>query len=195
MKDKHILFGICGSFCNHAAILKELETLCKYNDVQVVVSENVYSCSTRFFDKEVFANRLIELSKHEIIHSIVEAEKVGPSNAYDIMVIAPMTATVASKMANGIYDHPVTLAAKAMIRNEKDVVFGIATNDGLGISGVNIMKLLALKHFYAIPFRQDAPFQKERSIVAEWTLLEDALNMALEHKQIQPILLGGIQNE
>lgn len=195
MKDKHILFGICGSFCNHAAILKELENLCKHNDVQVVVSENVYSCSTRFFDKDVFANKLIELSKHEIIHSIVEAEKVGPSNAYDIMVIAPMTATVASKMANGIYDHPVTLAAKAMIRNEKDVVFGIATNDGLGISGVNIMKLLAYKHFYAIPFRQDAPYQKERSIVAEWTLLEDAMNMALEHKQIQPILLGGIQNE
>lgn len=195
MKDKHILFGICGSFCNHAAVLAQLEKLCAHNDIQVVVSENVYQCSTRFFDKEVFRQKLRELTKHDVMHSIVEAEKIGPSNAYDIMVIAPMTASVASKLANGDYDHPVTLAAKAMIRNEKDVVFGIATNDGLGISGVNVMKLLALKHLYAIPFRQDAPFKKERSIVADWNLLEKALDVGLEHKQLQPILLGGLLNE
>lgn len=191
MKDKHILFGICGSFCNHHAILKELEKLAADNDVTAVVSENVYNCSTRFFENTEFLKKVEYLTKHEIIHSIVEAEKVGPSNAYDIMVIAPMTATVAAKLANGIYDHPVTLAAKAIIRNRKNVVFGIATNDGLGISGPNIMRLLAMKHMYAIPFAQDAPFTKERSIVAKWSLLESSLDEAIHHKQIQPILLGG----
>lgn len=191
MKDKNILFGICGSFCNHHAVLKELETLSKHNDVTCVVSENVYTSSTRFFENIDFLKKVEHLTKHEIIHNIVEAEKVGPQNSYDIMVIAPMTATVAAKLVNGIYDHPVTLAAKAMIRNRKNVVFGIASNDGLGISGPNIMRLLAMKYMYAIPFRQDAPFKKERSIVAEWSLLEATLDEAIVHKQIQPILLGG----
>ena len=152
MENKRILFGICGSFCNHAAVLEQLTALCERNDVTAVVSENVYTCSTRFFDKDVFLGKVKDVTKHDIIHTIVEAEKVGPANAYDIMVIAPMTATVAAKMAHGIYDHPVTLSAKAMIRNQRNIVFGIATNDGLGISGVNIFSLINMKHFYIIPF-------------------------------------------
>lgn len=191
MKNKRILFGICGSFCNHAEVLRELESLCKDNDVQAVVSENVFTCSTRYFDADVFLNRIKEATGKEIIHTIVEAEKVGPSDAYDIMVIAPMTATVAAKLALGIYDHPVTLSAKAMIRNLRPVVYGIATNDGLGISGPNIFSLMNMKHIYVIPFRQDAPFQKGRSIVSKWSLLEKTLAHALEGKQLQPILLGG----
>lgn len=191
MKNKRILFGICGSFCNHAKILKQLETLCKENDVQIVVSENVYACDTRFFKAEEFMNRLVELSGHNVIHTIVEAEKVGPCNCYDLMVIAPMSATVCGKLVHGIYDHPVTLAAKAMLRNKKNIVFGIATNDGLGISGANIFTLLNYRNFYAIPFRQDAPLQKERSIVAEWELLTETCEKALLHEQIEPILLGG----
>lgn len=193
MKNKHILFGICGSFCNHQAILKQLKKLCMDNDVQVIVSENVYTCDTRFFKHDEFLKTLETISTHKVWHTIIEAEAIGPSNQQDIMVIAPMSATVAAKLANGIYDHPITLAAKAMLRNGKNIVFGIATNDGLGISGVNIMKLLAFKQFYAIPFRQDAPFQKERSVVAKWELLEESLDQALINKQLQPLLLGSNQ--
>lgn len=193
MKNKHILFGICGSFCNHQAILKQLKKLCMDNDVQVIVSENVYTCDTRFFKHDEFLKTLETISAHKVWHTIIEAEAIGPSNQQDIMVIAPMSATVAAKLANGIYDHPITLAAKAMLRNGKNIVFGIATNDGLGISGVNIMKLLAFKQFYAIPFRQDAPFQKERSVVAKWELLEESLDQALINKQLQPLLLGSKQ--
>lgn len=54
MKNKRILFGICGSFCNHAKVLKQLEILCQENDVQIVVSENVYTCDTRFFKADDF---------------------------------------------------------------------------------------------------------------------------------------------
>lgn len=192
MKDKRILFGICGSFCNHEAVCNELRKLCVDNDVQVVVSEAVYTNSTRFYDKDVFINMLETMSGHKVICNIVEAEKVGPRNEYDIMVIAPMTASVASKLANGMYDHPVTLAAKAMLRNRKNILFGFASNDGLSMSGANVMRLLSYKHVYAIPFRQDAPFQKERSIVADWTLLIASLEQALCDRQIQPILLGGL---
>lgn len=191
MKNQQLLFGICGSFCNHAAILKQFEMLCEKNEVQAVVSENVFTCDTRFFSHDDFISRL-ELASHKpVIHSIVEAEKVGPSNAYDLMIIAPMSATVAAKMTLGIYDHPVTLAAKAMLRNNKNIVFGIASNDGLSISARNIFTLMNMKHFYVIPFRQDAPFEKERSIVSKWELLERCADMALENKQLQPILLGG----
>lgn len=193
MKNKHILFGICGSFCNHQAILKQLKKLCMDNDVQVIVSENVYTCDTRFFKHDEFLKTLETISTHKVWHTIIEAEAIGPANQQDIMVIAPMSATVAAKLANGIYDHPITLAAKAMLRNGKNIVFGIATNDGLGISGVNIMKLLSFKQFYAIPFRQDAPFQKERSVVAKWELLEESLDQALINKQLQPLLLGSKQ--
>lgn len=191
MENKHILFGISGSFCNHHAILKELEHLCEQNVVQCVVSENVFHCSTRYFNNKEFIALVEKITGKEVIHTIVEAEKVGPNNNFDIMVIAPMTASVAAKLAHGIYDHPITLAAKAMIRNHKNIVFGIASNDGLGISGSNVMHLLALKNIYAIPFRQDDPFKKERSIVAEWTLLETSLEAALQHKQLQPLILGG----
>ena len=90
MKNQHILFGICGSFCNHAAVLKEFEKLCEENDVQAVVSENVFTCNTRFFQHEDFISRLEKASHKPVIHTIVEAEKVGPSNAYDIMIIAPI---------------------------------------------------------------------------------------------------------
>lgn len=190
MENKRILVGISGSFCNHAHVLKQFASLAKRNDLYFVVSENVYTCNTRFFKAQDFLSRLQELTTHPIVHDIVGAECFGPQIPVDIMVIAPMSATVAAKMVHGIYDHPVTLAAKAVLRNKKNVVFGIATNDGLGISGVNVFGLLNYKHFYAIPFRQDAPFKKERSIVAEWNLLEETCDKALLHQQIQPILLG-----
>ena len=119
MKNKHILFGICGSFCNHHAILKQLKKLCVHNDVQVIVSENVYTCDTRFFDHSDFLKTLETISAHKVWHTIIEAESVGPTNQHDIMVIAPMSATVAAKLANGIYDHPITLAAKPCCETEK----------------------------------------------------------------------------
>ena len=191
LKDKRILFGICGSFCNHAKVLDEIKSLCECNDVQFVVSENVFSTDTRFFKAEEFLNQLQQLSTHPILHTIQKAEQIGPRKYFDLMVIAPMTASVASKIANGDDDHPVTLAAKAMLRNKKNIVFGIATNDGLGSSAKNIFSLLNYRNFYAIPFRQDAPFEKERSIVAEWSLIEETCQKALENEQIQPILLGG----
>lgn len=190
MENKRIVFGICGSFCNHQNVLKPLKALCARNDVQVVVSENVFQCSTRFFEHHKFISILQNMSHHSVLHTIVEAETIGPSKQADIMVIAPMSASVAARLVNGLYDHPVVLAAKAMIRNDKNIVFGIASNDVLGISGPSIMRLLAMKHMYAIPFRQDDPIHKPCSMVADWTLLEATLDEAIQHHQLQPLILG-----
>lgn len=188
MENKKILFGISGSFCNHANVLKELAKLCEHNDVKAVVSDNVYACSTRFFKNTDFLNELRKLTGKEVMHTIVEAETVGPSNIYDLMVIAPMTASLCSRLKNGLYDHPVALAAKAMIRNKKNVVVGIASNDVLGASASNFFSLIDRKYIYVIPFYQDAPKDKAYSIVSCWELLEKTCDLALEDKQIQPIL-------
>lgn len=190
MKNKKILIGICGSFCNHHFVLKEIQKLAKNNEVQVVVTDNVNTLSTRFYERDEFISSLEETTNHPIINSIVEAEKIGPNNYFDIMAITPLTATVCGKFANGIYDSAVTLAAKAMIRNQKNVVIGLATNDGLGIVGSNFMRLLSSKHIYSLPYGQDAPHQKPYSLVSKWAMLEATLEMALENQQIQPLLLG-----
>lgn len=190
MENKRILFGISGSFCNHANILKELATLCQHNDVKVVVSDNVYQCSTRFFKNTDFLDRLKELTKKEVMHTIVEAETVGPSNQYDLMIIAPMTASLCSRLKNGLYDHPVALAAKAMIRNQKNVVIGIASNDVLGASASNFFSLIDRKYMYVLPFYQDAPHNKPYSIVSCWSLLEQTCDYALRNEQIQPLFYG-----
>lgn len=189
MKDKKILFGICGSFCNHAYILEELKKISMYNYVQVIVTENVYTLNTRFHDAKEFIEDLERISGHEIWHTLVEAEKVGPIYKFDIMVIAPMTSTVMSKLKNGIYDNPVVLAAKAHLRNEGKIVIGISSNDVLSISGVNLFSLLNYKNIYSIPFYQDNPYVKPNSIVSEWSLLEETMEYAFMSKQIQPLLI------
>lgn len=188
VENKRILVGISGSFCNHANVLQQLAHLAKSNTLTFVVTENVYQCSTRFFTRNEFITKLEELSSEPIIHTIVEAEKVGPQNCYDIMLVAPCTATQCAKFVHGIYDNPLTLAMKAMIRNQKNVVIGFASNDALGISGVNLFRLFSLKYIYVVPIAQDAPMKKAMSVVARWELMEATLEKALHNQQLQPIL-------
>ncbi len=190
MNNQRLLFGICGSFCNHTKIVTELKALAQNNDVQVIVSKNVYEMDTRYHKAKDFIKEIEQITKHKVMHTLQEAEKSGPILQFDMMIVAPMSATVCAKIVHGIYDHPITLAIKAMLRNKKNIVFGIATNDGLGISGANIFTLLNYRNFYIIPFRQDAPFKKERSIVSDWSLLVETCEKAQYNEQLEPILLG-----
>lgn len=189
MKNKRILFCICGSFCNHEQVLHQLKELALLNDVQIVVSENVYYLDTRFHEACEFIEELEHISTHEVWHTLVEVERIGPLNCYDICVVAPTTATVLSKLNHGIYDHPITLAVKAMLRNGKNIVIGAASNDLLGISGCNFFELMSKKHIYIVPFYQDNPYVKPTSLVSEWNLLEETMDLAICDKQIQPLLL------
>lgn len=188
VKNQRILVGISGSFCNHRSVYTQLQQLAQYNTLTFVLSENVYENSTRFFQREEWIAKLQELSEQEIIHTLVEAEKIGPENCYDLMLVAPCTATQCAKFVHGIYDDPMTLAMKAMIRNQKNIVIGFASNDALGVSGANLFRLCAMKYIYVIPFAQDAPFQKPWSVVALWEECEATIAKALQNEQIQPIL-------
>ncbi len=183
-----LLVGISGSFCNHQAVLEECRKLSETMEIQFVLTKNTAASSTRFFQLEDFLKACEEISAKKIIQSIVEAELIGPQNQYDIMLIAPATANIMSRLANGAYDCPVALAAKAMIRNQKNVVIALASNDVLGLSSKNVFQLYNTKNFYFVPFEQDDHIQKPNSCVACFDMIEKTLQLALQNIQIQPVI-------
>ena len=189
MLKPKLLFGICGSFCNHEKILTQCITLIDDYDIQFVVSEHVCSVSTRFFKAEDFMNQLKLYTKENIIISLSQAEKIGPENKFDIMVIAPITATQIAKLCYGIYDGPIALCAKAMLRNQKNIVLGFASNDAIGISGSNFLQLLARKHYYSLPIGQDDTMNKPNSLVSDFTKLKETIDLAYQNIQIQPLFI------
>ena len=131
------------------------------------------------------------LSTRLVMTTLQEAERTGPIDHFDAMIIAPLTAPELNKLTLGIYDTPITLAAKALLRNQKPLVLGIASNDFLGLSGVNLLRLKQLRHIFFVPFGQDDYVHKPNSLVSDWKLIEAALSAALEDRQLQPLLLEG----
>ena len=144
---------------------------------------------TRFGKGEDWIDRIEELTGNKAIDSIVEAEPLGPKIPLDCMVIAPLTGNSMSKFANAMTDSPVLMAAKATLRNQKPVVLGISTNDALGLNGVNLMRLMATKNIYFIPFGQDDPVKNQIQWLQECHAYLKQLKQPLEGKQIQPVLV------
>lgn len=188
MANKQLLIGITGSFCNHHRVLEIVEGLKDEYDLTFVLTKNVSTLSTRFFQCDEFIHECERISEKKCITTLVEAEKVGPNHCFDLMLIAPCSANSLARFVHGLYDCPVALCAKAMIRNQKNVVFGIASNDILGVSGVNVMKAMNMKHCFFIPFAQDMPFFKPNSCVSCFELTRLTCQKALEGEQIQPVL-------
>ena len=136
-----------------------------------------------------FIEKIENLTGNKIIHSIQDAEPIGPKHLTDILIIAPCSGNTIGKLANGITDTPALMAAKSHLRNEKPIVIAISTNDGLSSSAQNIGKLLSRNHYYFVPFRQDNPITKPRSLVFEPRYIVKTLEQALDNEQIQPMLL------
>lgn len=190
VQGKRIGFGLTGSHCTYDAVMPEIEKLiAKGADVIPIVSYTVQSTNTRFGKGEEWVKKLEEMTGHQVIDTIVKAEPLGPKLPLDCMVIAPLTGISMSKLANALTDSPVLMAAKATMRNHRPVVVGISTNDALGLNGVNLMRLMAAKNIYFIPFGQDDPFKKPNSMVAHMPLLLDTVEAALEGRQIQPVIV------
>lgn len=190
LKGKHIGFGLTGSHCTYSEVMPQMKKLVELGaKVTPFVTHTVMSTDTKFGKSEDWIKAIKEITDEEIVDSIVKAEPFGPRTPLDCMVIAPLTGNSASKLANALTDSPVLMGAKATLRNGRPVVLGISTNDALGLNGVNIMRLMATKNIYFIPFGQDNPTVKPNSLVARMEALPETVAAALEGKQYQPVLI------
>ncbi len=182
-------FALTGSFCTIEAVLDEMAKLCpdKY-EITPVLSPIVASTSTRFMKKDELFSRLSLITAKKPITSIKEAEPIGPKKLFDMLIVAPCTGNTISKLALGITDTAVTMAVKASLRNEIPIVIAPSTNDALGATAKNIGLLLNTKNVFFVPFSQDSPEGKHRSMVADFSLIEDTLEKAIDKVQIQPII-------
>ena len=191
LKNKKIGLGITGSFCNLSKVKPEIDMLKEkgVDKIIPIVSYSILNEANRFGTPEDTLTLLKQETGEEIVDTITKAEPIGPKNLVDIIVVAPCTGNTVAKLANGITDTPVLMAIKGHIRNNKPVVLGISTNDGLGINGENILKLLNTKNFYFIPFKQDDPENKPKSLVYDYTKMIDTIELAFKNKQIQPLII------
>ncbi|WP_171046422.1 dipicolinate synthase subunit B [Lentibacillus cibarius] len=190
LEGKRIGFGVTGSHCTYDQIFPQLENLMKAGaEVVPVISYTVQNTDSKFGYAADHVARIESITGKRAIRTIPEAEPLGPDFPLDCMVIAPLTGNSMSKLANALTDTPVLMAAKATIRNQKPVVLGIATNDALGMNGVNLMRLMASKYYYFIPYGQDNPNKKPNSLVSDMSQLSATIESALQHEQIQPVII------
>jgi dipicolinate synthase subunit B len=183
-------FAMCGSFCTINDALVQLKVLKEKGfDIIPIFSEIVSNCDTRFTKAKELRETVEEICSNKVISTIVEAEPIGPRKLLDVLVVCPCTGNTLAKLANGITDSSVTMAVKAHLRNNRPVILSIATNDALGGSAKNIGQLLNTKNIYFTPFKQDDPISKEKSVIADFSLLSDSINAALLGKQLSPVMI------
>lgn len=188
MEKLKIGFALCGSYCTYEKVFTEIEKLAEKYEIVPIMSETASRTDSRFGEAKSFAERLEKITGRKPVMSIVEAEPLGPAEPMDALVIAPCTGNTMAKLAHGITDSAVTMAAKAHLRNGKPVVIAFSTNDGLSGSAPNIAALLNRKNYYFVPFRQDDAAKKPRSLASDFTKIEDTLVAALEGEQLQPMI-------
>ena len=191
MDNQRVGFALCGSFCTYSKAMEVLEKIAaKYGDVTPIISETGAATDTRYGNAHDFMREMQRICDQRVIDSIKAAEPIGPKKLLDVLVICPCTGNTLAKLAAGVTDSSVTMASKAHLRNGRPLVIAISTNDGLAASARNIGTLLDKKNVYFVPFRQDDPEKKPTSLVAEFSLVPDTVEAALEGRQLQPLLLG-----
>lgn len=190
LKGLKIGIGITGSFCSFEKVYEVMKGLVKEGaDLYPIMSATASGKDTKFGLSKDWNEKFLSLTGKPIVNTIEGAEPIGPTAFLDIMVVSPCTGNTMARMANGITDTSVTMACKAHLRNGKPVVIAMATNDGLGATLRNIATLLNSKNIYFVPFGQDDPVKKPNSLVCDFDLISNTVEMALKGKQIQPVLL------
>lgn len=191
MEQVRVGFAFCGSFCTYDQVMPALERAkARYGDVTPIISEKSADTDSRFGPAHEFIREMERICDKRVIDTIPKAEPIGPKKLLDVLVIAPCTGSTLSRLANGMSDTSVTMAAKAMWRNGRPVVVAVSTNDGLAGSAKNIAALMDKKHVFFVPYRQDDPVGKPTSLVADFTKINDTVDAALQGRQLQPMLLG-----
>lgn len=189
MKKLSIGFALTGSFCTFERALAQMEELVRRGyDVLPVLSFHAGGLDTRFMAAHEVRERVQHITGHEPIDSLTAAEPIGPKRMCDVYVMAPITGNSLSKLANGQFDTPALLGAKSHLRIEKPLVLAVSTNDGLGTAAQNIGRLLQWRNVYFVPFGQDDPIKKPRSLVADFDQLPRTIAAALAGIQLQPML-------
>lgn len=189
LQGKNIGIGITGSFCTFDKIIPQIVKIVEQGaNVFVVFSYNAQSIDSRFGDAKEFMEIVLDITRNKLITTIEDAEPIGPKEMFDIFLIAPCTGNTVAKLSNAITDTPVLMAAKAHLRGNKPVVISISTNDALSANFKNIANLFNTKNIYFVPFGQDNYKSKPNSMVAHIDKIVPTLEMALEGKQLQPVI-------
>ncbi len=192
MEDKTVGFAVCGSFCTHARAMEALEQVkARFARVVPIVSEATAGTDTRFGTAHDLMREMERICDRRVISDLREAEPIGPKKLLDLLIICPCTGNTLGKLAAGVTDSSVTMAAKAHLRNERPVLIAPSTNDGLAASAASIGALLPRKYIYFVPFGQDDFQNKPTSLVADFSQVADAAQAALAGRQLQPLLLRG----
>lgn len=182
-------FALCGSFCTYASVFPVMTDLAKNHRVIPIFSFNAATIDSRFGTAKEHMRLAREICGATPVCTIQDAEPIGPKKLLDLLIVAPCTGNTLAKLAHGIADTPVTMAAKSHLRNGRPLLIAPATNDALAASAENIGKLLARKNIYFVPFRQDDPAAKPTSMIADFTLIPHAMEAAMAGMQMQPVLL------
>ncbi len=185
----NIGFAMCGSFCTYDQVFPVMEVLAKNHTLIPIFSQASQVTDSRFGTAQAHRELAESICGRTLITTIPEAEPIGPKKLLDALVIAPCTGNTLAKLAHGIADGPVTMAAKSHLRNGQPVILAIATNDALAGAAENIGRLLAKRNFYFVPFGQDDPYKKPTSIIADFRQIPQTLEAAVAGRQIQPVLL------
>lgn len=189
MTKKRLGFALCGSFCTHRQALDVMRKLAERYEIVPILSENVTATDTRFGTAALLREQITGICGRDPVTSIVQAEKFGPSDPLDLLLICPCTGNTAAKLANGITDTTVTMAAKAHLRSDRPLVIALASNDAMSANFRNLGTLMGRKQVYFVPMRQDDPVKKPHSLVADFEKCADALEKAEKGEQIRPLFL------
>ena len=181
--------ALCGSYCTYGKLFSVLDLLAEKYELVPIMSETASDTDTRFGSSQEHKKKLTELCGRTPVCTIAEAEPLGPSAPMDVMLIAPCTGNTLAKLAGGITDSAVLMAAKAHLRNDRPLVIAFSTNDGLSNSLSNIAELINRKNVYIVPFGQDDHVKKPHSLASDFSLIDDTVSAALCGKQLQPVLI------
>ena len=181
-------FALCGSFCTYAQVFPVMERLARDHKIIPIFSFASATVDSRFGTADDHLDRVREICGRSPLRTVEGAEPIGPKQLLDALIIAPCTGNTLAKLAHSIADTPVTMAAKSHLRNGRPVIVAVSTNDALAGAAENIGKLLARKHYYFVPFRQDDPVNKPTSMVADFSKIPETLDSAMKGIQIQPVI-------
>lgn len=189
MNKPVIGFAMCGSFCTFSKVIPQIQILKDSGfDVQPIMSFTAYDTDTRFGKAEIINKQIEDICKREIWHTLTQVEPIGPKKLLDLLIIEPATGNTLAKLAGGIADTPVTLAAKAHSRNAGPVLIAVSTNDALAGNSANIGALMNTKNFYFLPLCQDNYKEKPTSVVADFSRTLEYAVAAMEGIQLQPVI-------